>query len=132
MKKFTLFAAAFALAAGSAYAADKDKDAKSAKSDKNVVEKQQDKGGALNNDTSFRKMDKNNDGYLSKAEATGHKDLAKRFGEADDNNDGKLSRMEYLKIMAKIDTNTVANKVSKNTDGKPDSKAAAGGSSKQK
>ena len=128
MKKFTLFAAALALAAGSAYAADKDK---TAKTDKNVVEKQQEKGGALNNESSFRVMDKNNDGYLSKAEAAGNKDLAKRFGEADDNKDGKLSRMEYLKIMAKIDTNTVANKVSKSTDGKPDDKAAAGGT-KQK
>ena len=128
MKKFTLFAAALALAAGSAYAADKDK---TAKTDKNVIEKQQEKGGALNNESSFRVMDKNNDGYLSKAEAAGNKDLAKRFGEADDNKDGKLSRMEYLKIMAKIDTHTVADKVSKKTDGKPDDKAAAGGT-KQK
>ena len=128
MKKFTLFAAALALAAGSAYAADKDK---TAKTDKNVVEKQQEKGGALNNEGSFRVMDKNNDGYLSKAEAAGNPDLAKRFAEADSNKDSKLSRMEYLKIMAKIDTNTVANKVSKSTDGKPDNKAAAGGT-KQK
>ena len=127
MKKLTLIAAALALAAGSAYAADKDK---TAKNDKNVVEKQQEKGGALNNDTSFRVMDKNNDGYLSKAEAAGNTDLAKRFAEADGNKDGKLSRMEYLKIMAKIDTHTAANKVSKSTDGK-DSKSAAGGT-KQK
>jgi Ca2+-binding EF-hand superfamily protein len=128
MKKLTLLAAAFALAAGSAYAADKDK---SAKTDKNVIEQQQEKGGALNNETSFRVMDKNNDGYLSKAEAAGNKDLAKRFAEADSNNDGKLSRMEYLKVMAKIDTNAAANKVSKSTDGKPDNKAASGGT-KQK
>ena len=132
MKKLTLFAAALALAAGSAYAADKDKNAKT---DKNAVErtvdKQQEKGGALNNDTSFRVMDKNNDGYLSKAEAAGNSELAKRFGEADDNKDGKLSRMEYLKVMAKIDTNRVANKVSDKTDGKPDNKSAAGGT-KQK
>lgn len=127
MKKFTLFAAAIALAAGSAYAADKDK---TAKSDKGVVAKQQEKGGALNNDTSFRVMDKNNDGYLSKAEAAGNPDLAKRFKEADGDHDGKLSRMEYLKIMAKIDTHSVANKVSKSTDGK-DSKSASGGT-KQK
>jgi opacity protein-like surface antigen len=127
MKKFTLFAAALTLAAGSAFAADK--------TDKNAVErqvdKQQEKGGALNNDTSFRVLDKNNDGYLSKAETAGNKDLAKRFAEADGNNDGKLSRMEYLKVMAKIDTNNVANKVSKSTDGKPDNKSAAGGT-KQK
>jgi Ca2+-binding EF-hand superfamily protein len=126
MKKLTLIAAAFALATGTAYAADKDK---TAKSDKNVIEKQQEKGGALNNDTSFRVMDKNNDGYLSKAEAAGNPDLAKRFAEADDNNDGKLSRVEYLKVMAKIDTHNTANKVSKSTD--KDKNAATGGS-KQK
>ena len=125
MQKLTILGAALALAFGTAYAAD------NAKQDKNVIQKQEEKGGALNNDTSFRVLDKNNDGYLSKAEAAGNPDLAKRFKEADDNNDGKLSRMEYLKIMAKIDTNTVANKVSKSTDGKPDNKAAAGGT-KQK
>jgi len=122
MKKLTLLGAALALALGTAYAADKDKSAKP-----NVVEKQQEKGGALNNDTSFRVLDKNNDGYLSRAEASGNPDLAKRFKEADSNNDGKLSRMEYLKIMAKIDTHTAANKVSKSTD----SKSASGGT-KQK
>ena len=125
MKKLTLIAAAFALATGTAFAADK-----TAKSDKNVIEKQQEKGGALNNDTSFRVMDKNNDGYLSKAESAGNPDLAKRFAEADSNNDGKLSRVEYLKVMAKIDTHNTANKVSKGTDGKKDS--AATGGTKQK
>jgi Ca2+-binding EF-hand superfamily protein len=122
MKKLTLLAAALALAFGTAYAADH-----SAKTDKNVIQKQEEKGGALNNDTSFRVLDKNNDGYLSKAEAAGNADLAKRFAEADSNKDGKLSRMEYLKIMAKIDTHTVANKVSKSTD-----KQSASGGTKQK
>jgi Ca2+-binding EF-hand superfamily protein len=124
MMKLTLLGAALALAFGTAQAADKD-----AKHDgkPNVVEKQQEKGGALNNDTSFRVLDKNNDGYLSKAETAGNPDLAKRFKEADSNNDGKLSRMEYLKIMAKIDTHNTANKVSKSTD----SKSASGGT-KQK
>lgn len=123
MKKLTILGAAFALAFGTAQAAD------NAKHDKNVVEKQQEKGGALNNDTSFRVLDKNNDGYLSKAEAAGNPDLAKRFAEADDNKDGKLSRMEYLKVMAKIDTHNTANKVSKTTDS--DKKSASGGT-KQK
>ena len=121
MKKFTLLGAAFALAVGTAFAAD------NAKHDKNVIQKQEEKGGALNNDTSFRVLDKNNDGYLTKAEAAGNPDLAKRFKEADSNSDGKLSRMEYLKIMAKIDTHSAANKVSKSTD----SKSASGGT-KQK
>lgn len=122
MKKLTLIAAALALAFGTAYAADK-----SAKQDKNVIQKQEEKGGALNNDTSFRVLDKNNDGYLSRAEAAGNPDLAKRFKEADTNKDGKLSRMEYLKVMAKIDTHSVANKVSKSTD-----KQSASGGTKPK
>jgi Ca2+-binding EF-hand superfamily protein len=122
MKKLTLIAAALALATGAAYAADK-----SAKHDKNVIQKQEEKGGALNNDTSFRVLDKNNDGYLSRTEAAGNPDLAKRFKEADSNKDGKLSRMEYLKVMAKIDTHTVANKVSKSTD-----KQSASGGTKPK
>lgn len=121
--KLTLLGAALALAFGTAYAAD------NAKHDKNVIQKQEEKGGALNNDTSFRVLDKNNDGYLSKAEAAGNPDLAKRFKEADSNKDGKLSRMEYLKVMAKIDTHNVANKVSKSTDS--DKKSASGGT-KQK
>ena len=120
--KLTILGAALALAFGTAYAAD---NAKHAKNDKNVIEKQQEKGGALNNDTSFRVLDKNNDGYLSKAEAAGNRDLAKRFAEADSNKDGKLSRMEYLKVMAKIDTHNAANKVSKSTES--DKKSASGG-----
>ncbi|OAI51970.1 hypothetical protein AYO46_01200 [Betaproteobacteria bacterium SCGC AG-212-J23] len=119
--KLTLLGAALALAFGTAYAAD------NAKHDKNVIQQQEEKGGALNNDTSFRVLDKNNDGYVSKAEAAGNPDLAKRFKEADSNKDGKLSRMEYLKIMAKIDTHNAADKVSKSTDGK-----AATGGTKQK
>ena len=115
MKKLAIVGAAFALAVGTAYAAD------------NVIEKQQEKGGALNNDSSFRVLDKNNDGYLSKAEAAGNRDLAKRFADADTNKDGKLSRMEYLKVMAKIDTHNTAEKVSKSTDGK-----SASGGTKQK
>jgi len=121
MNKLTLLGAALALAVGTAHAAD------NAKHDKNVIQQQEEKGGALNNDTSFRVLDKNNDGYVSKAEAAGNPDLAKRFKEADSNNDGKLSRMEYLKIMAKIDTHNTADKVSKSTDGK-----AATGGTKQK
>jgi Ca2+-binding EF-hand superfamily protein len=113
MKKLAIMGAALALAVGTAYA------------EKGAIEKQQEKGGALNNDTSFRVLDKNNDGYLSKAEAAGNPDLAKRFAEADTNKDGKLSRMEYLKVMAKIDTHNTAEKVSNSTDA--DKKSASGG-----
>ena len=116
MKQLILAGAALALAVGSAYAAD------------DAVKKQQEHGGAFNNDTSFRVLDKNNDGYLSKAEAAGNPDLVKRWKEADSNKDGKLSRVEYFKIMAKIDTHNSADKVSKSTEPK---NSAAGGT-KQK
>jgi len=117
--KAVLFGAALALA-GSAFAADTTKE-----KDKNVIQKQEEKGGALNNESSFRVLDKNKDGYLSRTEAAGNPDLAKRFKEADTNNDGKLSRVEYFKIMAKIDTHSTANKVSRKTESKPT--AATGG-----
>ena len=87
MKKLAIMGAALALAVGTAYA------------EKGALEKQQEKGGALNNETSFRVMDKNNDGYLSKAEAAGNPDLAK------------------------IDTHNASETVSKKTD----DKAASGG-----
>jgi Ca2+-binding EF-hand superfamily protein len=118
--------AALALA-GSAFAAD---NAKNGKQDKSFLQKQEEKGGALNNETSFRVLDKNHDGYLTRAEAAGNADLAKRFKEADSNNDGKLSRVEYFKIMAKIDTHATADKVSRKTESKPTS-AAGGTKSKQ-
>ena len=117
MKKLAIMGAVLALAVGTAYA------------EKGAIEKQQDKGGALNNETSFRVLDKNRDGWLSRTEAAGNPDLAKRFKEADSNSDGKLSRVEYFKIMAKIDTHNTADKVSNKTDAKP---TAASGGTKSK
>jgi Ca2+-binding EF-hand superfamily protein len=105
-------ASAFALAMGSAFAADK---AKSAKAD---------------NDPGFNKLDKDHDGYLSRTEAAGNPQLAKRFKEADKNGDGKLSRTEYLTVMTKQDMGKVKNKVSNALDkGKGDKQpsASAGG-----
>src|SRR5882672_11168468 len=122
MKKFVLAGAALALAMGTAYAENVVK--KSEDKVENKVKQQEQHGGAFNNDTAFRVLDKNHDGYLSKAEAAGNPALAKRWAEADKNKDGKLSRMEYFRIMAKIDTNTGANKVSKSTE--PKSSAAGG------
>lgn len=87
-------AAAMALACGSAFAAD-DKDSKG-----------------------FNDMDKNADGRLTRAEAAGKKDLLARWKEADGNNDGVLSRVEYLKVMAVADFNTVKDKVTGNDKGK--------------
>jgi len=45
----------------------------------------------------FDALDKNRDGYLSKQEAAGEKELAKRFARFDANKDGRLSVDEYLK-----------------------------------
>jgi Ca2+-binding EF-hand superfamily protein len=87
--KSVLVASAMALACGGAFAAD-DKAAR--------------KG--------FNDMDKNADGKLTRAEAKGNKDLTARWKEADSNNDGVVTRVEYLKVMAKVDANTVKEKVS--------------------
>ena len=87
--KSVLVASAMALACGGAFAAD---DAK------------QNKG--------FNEMDKNADGKLTRTEAKGNKDLTARWKEADSNNDGVVTRAEYLKLMAKVDANTVKEKVS--------------------
>ncbi len=81
--------AALALAVGSAYAADKAKD----------------------NDPGFNALDKNNDGFVARAEAVGNPDLLKKFKAADKNNDGKLNRAEYLWAMTKKDAVTVKDKV---------------------
>ena len=87
--KSVLVASAMALACGVAFAKDDDKDAKG-----------------------FNDMDKNADGFITRAEAKGNKELLGKWKEADTNNDGKLSRVEYLKQMAKHDANTVKEKVS--------------------
>jgi hypothetical protein len=73
-------------------------------------------GGAIAKDDDkdhkgFNDMDKNADGFLTRAEAVGNKELLGKWKEADKNNDGKLSRAEYLQQMAKHDANTVKEKV---------------------
>ena len=87
--KSVLVASAMALACGSAFAADNEK---------------QNKG--------FNDMDKNADGKLTRAEAKGNKDLTARWKEADSNNDGVVTRTEYLTLMAKVDAKKVKEKVS--------------------
>ena len=78
-------------------------------------------GGALAADDKaarkgFNDMDKNADGKLTRAEAAGNKDLLAKWKDADTNGDGTLSRVEYLKVMAVKDANTVKNKVTGNDD----------------
>jgi Ca2+-binding EF-hand superfamily protein len=80
----TLIAAAIALSSGAVCAADKK--------------------------TGFDALDKNNDGYLTRAEAAGDKRLLKGFDVADKDNDGKLSRTEYLAATTKRKVKDAFNK----------------------
>jgi Ca2+-binding EF-hand superfamily protein len=110
-KTLVIGVSSFALAMSSALAADTKKDAKK------------------DNDPGFNKLDKNNDGYLSRTEASKNPYLVKHFKEADKNGDGKLSRTEYLTVMTKKDLSSVKNKVAGNKD---KDRSAATGSSKSK
>src|SRR5204863_277024 len=57
-------------------------------------------------DPGFNALDKNDDGFISRAEARGNPFLEKQFKSADSNHDGKLSRAEYLAVMTKKDLST--------------------------
>jgi hyperosmotically inducible periplasmic protein len=46
--------------------------------------------------TDFAALDKNKDGYLSKLEAAGDREIAKRFSSFDADGDGRLSEAEYV------------------------------------
>ena len=95
-----LIASAIALAAGQAFA-EKSKD-----------------------DPGFNKLDRNNDGWLSRSEAMKNSYLRKNFKAADKDHDGKLSRTEYLEAMTKKDMASLKNKVT----GEKDRNAATGSS----
>ena len=99
---FFLVAAALALAVGSSYA--------------------EDKVGRDKNDPGFNALDKDKDGYISRAEAKGNPTLAAKFKEADKNHDGKLSRAEYLAAMTKQDAKTAKRKVENAGSGSSSSK----------
>jgi hypothetical protein len=87
--------AAFALAAGSAWAADKPSDEK---------DKTETSSAAPAEPPTFAELDKNNNGSISKAEAKADPVLAKDFDKFDLNHDGKLDRGEYLAARGKEDT----------------------------
>ena len=92
--------------------------------------KAEDKIGKDEKDPGFNALDKNNDGYISRAEAHGNPHLSKNFKQSDKNGDGKLSRAEYLTAMTKQDARTAKNKVENAIDRHKDNKAASGSSSK--
>jgi hypothetical protein len=103
-----LAAAALALACGAAFAADDSKENKAHKG--------------------FNHMDKNADGKLTRAEAAGNKQLLAKWKQADTNNDDVVTRVEYLKVMAVKDANTVKEKVT----GAPAPGASTGSTSESK
>ena len=84
------------------------------------------------NDPGFNALDKDHDGYLSRAEAAANPELAKNWKEADRNNDGKLSRGEYLIVMGKKDAHTAKEKVSNAVSKNKDNSAATGSSTPSK
>ena len=56
----------------------------------------------------FDELDKNHDGYLSKQEVAGEKELAKRFARFDANKDGRMDVDEYLKANQDNDARVLA------------------------
>jgi hypothetical protein len=95
-RSILLSGAAFALAFGSAQAAGEDP-------------------------PNFNTMDKNQDGALTREEASVHTRLSAHFDQVDDDHDGKLTRAEYLEIMARQDLYTLRDSIAEfiNPQGKP-------------
>ena len=60
----------------------------------------------------FDALDRNNDGFVTRAEAAGNSRVLKGFDVADKNNDGKLSRAEYMASATKRKVRDVVNKPS--------------------
>jgi Ca2+-binding EF-hand superfamily protein len=118
VKMTVLAASALALAVGTAWAQDKPKE-----QEKSTI------GNATRSDDSgFAKLDKNKDGYISRAEAKAEPELSKNFDKWDLNNDGKINRAEYLAAMAKEDTGKVVDKVKEKVGSGKES--SSGGSTK--
>ena len=53
----------------------------------------------------FDAYDKNNDGLITRSEATGHPALVKRFNAIDKDDNGRISRTEWLASRTKAKTN---------------------------
>jgi Ca2+-binding EF-hand superfamily protein len=127
MMQLKALVAAVALAfAGTALAQKADKPMDGKNSDGKLTKKEA-SNASRSDESGFAKMDKNKDGYISKAEAIANKELTGNFGKWDMNNDGKLNRAEYLAAMAKSDTTAAVDKVTGNKDDK-----SSTGSSKPK
>src|SRR3954471_9854111 len=129
VKTAVMVASVFALAAGSAWAADADKPMDGKNSDGKISKKEA-SNASRSNESGFAKLDKDKDGYISKAEAKGEPELSANFDKWDLNNDGKINRAEYLAAMAKEDTTHVAGKVKEKVTGKDKDTSATSGSTK--
>lgn len=55
-------------------------------------------GGDKHMEKSFKELDTNNDGAISKAEASDSQYLVANFDKADTNMDGKIQTREYLRV----------------------------------
>ena len=124
-KTVVLAASALALAVGSAWAADTDKPMDNKNADGKLSKKEA-ANASRSDESGFARLDKNKDGYISRAEAKGEPELSKNFDKWDLNNDGKINRAEYLAAMAKEDTGKVVGKVKEKVTGD----SASGGSTK--
>jgi hypothetical protein len=112
-----LIGAAFALAAGctdnkpkSGSAAAKNNDSKISSAEYRAPSAAKPTRTAANKppprNAGFNGLDKNGDGYLTRAEVKGNPHLARNFKAADRNHDGRLSRAEYLAAVTKNDVKT--------------------------
>ena len=53
-------------------------------------------------DSLFGKLDRNKDGYVSRAEAASDGNISRMFGKADMNNDGRLDEDEFAKAQSML------------------------------
>lgn len=59
-------------------------------------------------DPVFLKLDRNGDGYVSRAEAAGNGDISRLFSKADVNRDGRLDEDEFAKAQSMIERERAA------------------------
>ena len=125
LARFLLIGAAFALAAGcsddkpeAGRAAANKNEGKTSSTEHRAASTAKPAGSAARKprpqNAGFNGLDKNSDGYLTRAEVKAHPQLGKNFKAADRNHDGKLSRAEYRAVVTKNDAKPAKTKVAVN------------------